>query len=168
MKRIVSGKSESDGSWTFRGGVLHGEGGVSHIFSPRGDYQNFVYKADINISDQGNSGQYFRVAFSNGFPNGYDGFAWLDAEAARRGNRAAFVELDSAGQRAICDAICNEQNAPPKLMRAAQFFARFRDLTAGGFYTAAIGRKDLGYIGNVPLSVFGPPPTDLLKKLGLA
>lgn len=98
----------------------------------------------------------------------FDGFAWLDAEAARRGSRAAFVELDVAGQRAICDAICNEPTASPKLRRAAQFFARFRDLTAGGFYTTAIGRKDLGYIGNVPLTVFGPPPTDLLKKLGLA
>lgn len=72
VKRIVSGNPESDGSWTLKAGILHGEGGVSHIFSPRGDYQNFVYRAEIKISDHGNSGQYFRVAFGTGFPNGYE------------------------------------------------------------------------------------------------
>ena len=40
-KRVVAGDSLRDGRWTFKDGVLHGEGGVSHIFSPRGDYENF-------------------------------------------------------------------------------------------------------------------------------
>ena len=34
---------------------------------------------------------------------------------------------------------------------AAKFFAKFRDLTAGGFYTTPVGMKDIGYRGNVPL-----------------
>ena len=71
-KRVVAGDSLRDGKWTFKDGVLHGEGGVSHIFSPRGDYENFVYSAEIRIKDLGNSGQYFRTAFGNGFPNGYE------------------------------------------------------------------------------------------------
>ena len=71
-KRIVTGDPRRDGKWTFANGVLHGEGGVSHIFSPRGDYENFSYRAEIRISDKGNSGQYFRTAFGNGFPNGYE------------------------------------------------------------------------------------------------
>ena len=71
-KRVVAGDPQRDGRWTFTDGVLHGEGGVSHIFSPRGDYENFSYRADIKISDKGNSGQYFRVAFGTGFPSGYE------------------------------------------------------------------------------------------------
>jgi hypothetical protein len=72
QKRVVAGDPKRDGTWTFEKGVLHGEGGVSHIFSPRGDYENFSYRAEIRISDGGNSGQYFRTAFGNGFPSGYE------------------------------------------------------------------------------------------------
>jgi hypothetical protein len=71
-KRVVAGDSLRDGKWSFKDGVLHGEGGVSHIFSPRGDYENFSYSAELKISDRGNSGQYFRTAFGNGFPDGYE------------------------------------------------------------------------------------------------
>jgi hypothetical protein len=71
-KRVVAGDPQRDGKWTFKDGVLHGEGGVSHIFSPRGDYENFSYRAELRISDKGNSGQYFRTAFGNGFPRGYE------------------------------------------------------------------------------------------------
>ena len=55
-----------------------------------------------------------------------------------------------------------------KLATAAKFFARFRDLTAGGFYTTPVGMKDIGYVGNVPLERFDGPPPELLRKLGLA
>jgi hypothetical protein len=65
-------KKFDKGEWTFKDGVLKGEGEVSHIFSPRGDYENFEYKAEIKISDKGNSGQYFRTAMGNGFPKGYE------------------------------------------------------------------------------------------------
>jgi hypothetical protein len=71
-KRVVAGDSLRDGKWSFNNGVLHGEGGVSHIFSPRGDYENFSYSAELKISDKGNSGQYFRTAFGSGFPDGYE------------------------------------------------------------------------------------------------
>jgi hypothetical protein len=71
-KRVIAGDSLHDGKWSFEKGVLHGEGGVSHIFSPRRDYENFDYKAEIKIKDKGNSGQYFRTAFGNGFPRGYE------------------------------------------------------------------------------------------------
>ena len=71
-KRVVAGDPRRDGKWTFTDGMLHGEGGVSHIFSPRGDYENFSYRAEIRISDGGNSGQYFRTAFGSGFPDGYE------------------------------------------------------------------------------------------------
>lgn len=95
-----------------------------------------------------------------------DGFAWLDGESARRFG-GAFADLDAGRQRTLCDEICNLTRAAPRQVDAARFFARYRDLTAGGFYSSAAGRKDLAYIGNVPLARFNGPPADLLKRLNL-
>jgi hypothetical protein len=94
------------------------------------------------------------------------GFSWLDSEAARRHGKS-FAELAVAQQTGICDEICDAEHAAPELREAARFFARYRDLTAAGFYSSSVGRKDLGYIGNVPLVRFDGPPPELLKKLGL-
>jgi hypothetical protein len=95
-----------------------------------------------------------------------DGLAWMDAEATLRFKRT-FADLNETQQHAICDDICYLPNAPPKFTQAARFFARYRDLTVGGFYSTPAGRQDLGYIGNVPLSKFDPPPAEVLRKLGL-
>jgi hypothetical protein len=95
-----------------------------------------------------------------------DGFRWLDAEAARRfGN--GFSDLDTTEQNDICDDICDESRAVTVRRDAARFFALYRDLTAAGFYSTPVGRKDLGYIGNVPLARFDGPPPALLRKLHL-
>jgi hypothetical protein len=95
-----------------------------------------------------------------------DGFIWLDAEAARRFGKG-FAELGAAERSAICDDICDESRAVTVRRDAARFFALYRDLTAAGFYSSPVGRKDLGYIGNVPLARFDGPPPALLKKLNL-
>jgi hypothetical protein len=95
------------------------------------------------------------------------GFGWLDAEAARRFGQG-FVALDASQQTAICDDICDAARAAPARRDAARFFAVYRDLTAAGFYSTPVGRKDLGYIGNVPLKRFDGPPVELLRKLNLA
>jgi hypothetical protein len=95
-----------------------------------------------------------------------DGFAWLDAEAADRFGKG-FSDLDTPLQHGICDDICDESRAVPALGAAARFFALYRDLTAGGFYSTPAGRQDLGYIGNVPLARCVGPPAALLKALNL-
>jgi hypothetical protein len=95
------------------------------------------------------------------------GFTWLDGEARSR-SRQPFAKLHESEQRAICDQVCDLRRAPAHLKRPAKFFALYRDLTAAGFYTTAAGRKDLQYIGNVPLKQFDGPPLELLRKLGLA
>lgn len=95
------------------------------------------------------------------------GFAWLDGMAGRHG-APLFVQLPAAQQLAICDSICSEARAIDALRDAARFFARYRDLVAGGFYSTAAGRSDLGYIGNVPLARFDGPDPELLRRLGLA
>ena len=95
------------------------------------------------------------------------GLTWLDEESARRFGKD-FSALDVAGRRGICDDICEASRAPTALHEPARFFALYRDLTAGGFYSSPAGRKDLNYIGNVPLANFGGPPPSLLKSLGLS
>jgi hypothetical protein len=94
------------------------------------------------------------------------GFAWLDAEGARRAGKG-FAELEAATQTAICDSICDASRATPELREAARFFAVYRDLTAAAFYSSPAGRQDVGYIGNVPLTSFDGAPPELLRKLKL-
>ena len=98
-----------------------------------------------------------------------EGLAWLDHEAAaRHGAHKKFVALSKKQHTAICDDICFVPKAKEKFATAANFFARFRDLTAGGFYTTPQGREDVRYVGNVPLLRFDGPPPEVLKKVGLA
>ena len=95
-----------------------------------------------------------------------EGLAWMDAEASRR-FAAPFVKLSVKQKHAICDDICYEPKAAAAFKRAAAFFKRYRDLTAGGFYTTPAGMKDIGYVGNVALPAFHGPPRAVLEKLGL-
>ena len=95
------------------------------------------------------------------------GLAWMDAEARKRfGN--AFSNLVAGQKNAICDDVCHVPDAKPEHREAAQFFRRFRDLAAGGYYTTPAGMKDIGYVGNVPIATFDGPPPAVLKQLGLA
>ena len=96
-----------------------------------------------------------------------EGFKWIDHESAKRFSKP-FAALDEAQQKAICDDICYAPEAKPQFAKAALFFARYRDLTAGGFYTTPQGRKDLQYVGNMPLARYDGPPLEALKKAGLA
>lgn len=94
------------------------------------------------------------------------GLEWLDAESRRRFD-ARFAAIDAARQAAICDDICYLPEAKPRLSRPAEFFARYRDLTAGGFYTTPAGTRDLKYVGNVPMTTFDGPPAEMLRAVGL-
>ena len=95
------------------------------------------------------------------------GLAWIEAESQRR-FQSDFASLVLRQKNALCEDICLVAKAKPEFKTAAQFFKRFRDLTAGGFYTTPEGMKDIGYIANVPLASFDGPPPEVLKKLGLA
>lgn len=96
------------------------------------------------------------------------GFAWLDAETQKRFKRGSFAVLDPAQQTAICDDICYLPKARPEHREAAEFFARYRDLTAGGFCTSPQGRKYLRYVGNTPMARFDGPPKEVLERVGVA
>jgi hypothetical protein len=95
-----------------------------------------------------------------------EGLAWIDAESQRR-FKNDFAKLSDTQRAAICDDI-SVANPKPEFAKAAEFFGRYRSLTAGGFYTTPVGMKDLRYVGNVALTKFDGPPVEVLKKLGLA
>jgi hypothetical protein len=95
-----------------------------------------------------------------------DGLAWLDEESKRRFH-GGFSAIDLRQKRAICDEICRETK-PAGSEKRLHFFRKFRDLTAGGFYTTREGMVDIGYVGNIPLLSFDGPPRKVLARLGLS
>lgn len=95
------------------------------------------------------------------------GLGWIDREAKRRFGKP-FAASSETQQRSICDPICHLPKAPPRRAEAAKFFARFRDLTAGGFYTTPQGTKDLRFVGNTPSVTFDGPPAEVLQIVGVA
>jgi Gluconate 2-dehydrogenase subunit 3 len=96
-----------------------------------------------------------------------EGLAWLNDESKKRFEKT-FVDLSDEQKRQICDDICYAPKAKPEFQSAARFFAKFRNLTAGGFYTTPTGWKDIQYVGNVPLTQYDGPPPEVLAHLGLA
>jgi hypothetical protein len=95
------------------------------------------------------------------------GLKWLDDEAHRRYSKV-FAALSTAEHVTLCEQICYVPQAHASLAEAAAFFARYRDLTAAGFYTTPAGHKDLQYVGNVALATFEGPPREVLESAGLA
>ena len=95
------------------------------------------------------------------------GLGWINEESQRRFGRD-FSHLDEKQAKAICDDLCHAPDAKPEHAEGARFFAKFRDLTASGFFTTPEGMKDIGYVGNMPLAEFKGPPREVLEKLGLA
>ena len=94
------------------------------------------------------------------------GLAWIDTESDKRFGRP-FTGLNEAERHAICDDICYVPKAKPEFKEAARFFASYRNLTGGGFYSTPQGRQDVRYVGNVPLATFDGPPPEVLKQAGL-
>jgi len=95
------------------------------------------------------------------------GIVWLDGESNRRFG-ARFRELAADQMTEICDDICYGPDAEPEFQAASRFFDKIRDLTATAFYTTKEGMEDVGYVGNVPLSQWDPPPPEALRHVGLS
>jgi hypothetical protein len=58
--------------WEVQDGAIVGTGPAGHLFTERGDFQNFRCRFEAKINDHGNSGQYFRATFAKSFPPGYE------------------------------------------------------------------------------------------------
>jgi hypothetical protein len=65
-------KDKSASHWEVQDGALTGSGEPSMLYSPKGDYKNFRFRAEIKINDHGNSGMYFRAKNTGSFTDGYE------------------------------------------------------------------------------------------------
>jgi hypothetical protein len=95
------------------------------------------------------------------------GLAWLDAESRRRFG-AGFVAATDAQRRAILDDIAWPKRARSEMSHGVAFFNRFRDLTASGFFSSALGYADLDYRGNTFVAEWTGCPPEALRKLGVS
>lgn len=95
------------------------------------------------------------------------GLAWVDFESLRRFDKN-FVDAGDAQRREILDDIAYPQKAPPGMSYGVTFFNRLRDMTASGFYSSAMGWKDVQYIGNVFNPAYDGCPPAALEKLGVS
>jgi hypothetical protein len=81
--------------WEVTDGAIVGSGPASMLYSPRGDYTNFRFRAEIKINDQGNSGMYFRSPTNDGdFSKGYE--AQIDSthrDPIRTGSIYGFLHI---------------------------------------------------------------------------
>ena len=59
-------------SWSVKDGAMVGEGDKSVLFWMGRECENFEFKADVKISDGGNSGMFFRKGFGPGGAKGYE------------------------------------------------------------------------------------------------
>ena len=94
------------------------------------------------------------------------GLAWLNQESRKRFGRAFALATD-AQRRQILDDIAWPAKAPASLSQGVAFFNRMRDFTASGFFSSAIGWKDLQYIGNVSNPGWNGCPPAAMRKLGV-
>jgi gluconate 2-dehydrogenase subunit 3-like protein len=95
------------------------------------------------------------------------GLRWMDTESRRRFG-VAYASASPAQRHQILDDIAWPDRVRPELRHGAAFFARFRDMAAAGFFSSAIGFKDLQYMGNTFVPVWNGCPEAALKKLGVS
>ncbi|HEX2165959.1 MAG TPA: gluconate 2-dehydrogenase subunit 3 family protein [Longimicrobiales bacterium] len=96
-----------------------------------------------------------------------DGLGWLDSETRRR-HGVAFAEATDAQRRDVLDDIAWPDRAPQELEGGVEFFNRFRDMTAAGFFSSRIGYEDLEFRGNEFVAQWQGCPQEALDKLGVS
>lgn len=94
------------------------------------------------------------------------GLAWLDRESRERWSRP-FRALAEGERTVILDAIAWPARARPEMSHGVQFFNRFRDMVAAGFWSSKMGVTDLQYQGNTFVTGWTGCPPSQLTKLGV-
>lgn len=97
----------------------------------------------------------------------HGGLAWIDTESQKRFGKT-FIAASDSQRRAILDDIAYPEKAKPEMSNGVAFFNRLRDRTASGFYSSAMGWKDVRYIGNVFNPGYDGCPPEALAKLGVS
>ena len=94
------------------------------------------------------------------------GLRWLDMHCLKL-HQKAFKDCTEAERIAVVDSIAYPKKASAEVKPGVAFFTLMRNLTATGFYTSAIGVKDIGYVGNQP-NQWNGVPDDVLKQYNVS
>jgi hypothetical protein len=95
------------------------------------------------------------------------GLAWLNTESRIRFRRN-YASASPAQRQQILDDIAWPDKAKPALSHGVSFFSRMRDFVGSGFFSSAMGWKDLRYQGNVFNPDWKGCPESAMKKLGVS
>ncbi|HEV7993291.1 MAG TPA: gluconate 2-dehydrogenase subunit 3 family protein [Gemmatimonadaceae bacterium] len=95
------------------------------------------------------------------------GLAWLNTESRKRFTKN-YASLSTAQRHEILEDIAWPEKVKPALSQGASFFDRFRDFVGMGFFSSAIGWKDLRYEGNVFNPNWQGCPEPAMQKLGVS
>ena len=94
------------------------------------------------------------------------GLMWIDKTAQEKYG-TTFVNSTDKDQKLILDSIAYEIEELDEQPEGITFFSLIRDLVVTGYFTSAVGLKDLGYMGNTP-NVWDGVPDEVLKDHDLA
>lgn len=95
------------------------------------------------------------------------GLAWLDTESRRRFGKA-YADCGARERHQLLDDIAYPAKASPEMRYGAEFFSKCRDFTAAGFFSSAMGYRDLQYKGLVFVPVWRGCPDAALKRIGVS
>ena len=91
----TKGGGNEESKWDVVDGAIVGSGKASMLYSPKGEYKNFRFRAELKINDKGNSGMYFRSPTNGGsFSDGYE--AQIDSthrDPIRTGSIYGFLHI---------------------------------------------------------------------------
>jgi len=94
------------------------------------------------------------------------GLRWLDMQCLTRFEKS-FTACSKQQQMEMVDEIAWPKKAKPGMSQGVTFFNLLRNLVSTGFYTTEMGKKDVGYMGNVP-NQWNGVPDDVLKQHKMA
>ena len=94
------------------------------------------------------------------------GLRWIDTESRRRFG-VAYAAATRAQRHAILDDVAYPDKAPESMRHGVAFFSRFRDMCGAGFFSSAMGWKDLRYMGHTFVPDWQGCPEPALRKLGV-
>ncbi len=78
-----------------------------------------------------------------------------------------FIKLEEQQQKSLLDPMAYPIEGVEEQPQAVQFFSLLRNLVVTGYFTSAVGIKELDYRGNVP-HVWDGVPQEVLDEMGLA
>jgi predicted Ser/Thr protein kinase len=152
---------EAPGDWRVENGILVGRGPQkSLLYTERGDYQDFHLRVEARINDGGNSGLYFRNAFTPGWTHGYQ------------------AQIDSSRHKAKTGSLYVGKGTPEVtisevLVPADTWFTQEVICRGNRIIIKVNGRTTVDYVdrantftrGHLALEVFDPPTVVQFRRI---